>query len=122
MPASKPWHAKSSLLLLGIVLLELFYGQTLDEQPIWAEFLVEGRPNETTALGSTFLWACRAEEELKSYFGSQLGGELQKAIGKCICYDFQKDSEWGDAKIAEVIYREVVAPLEKCCPRVLVIG
>lgn len=122
MPVSKPWHAKFSLLLLKIVLLELFHGLPLDKQPAWAECVVEGSPNESTTFCSAFLWACRAEKELKSYFGGQLGGELQEAIRKCICYDFQKDSDWGDAKMAEVIYNEVVVPLEKCCPQVLAVA
>ncbi|WYZ39074.1 hypothetical protein EsH8_III_000988 [Colletotrichum jinshuiense] len=114
----RAWDAKSSLLLLGVVLLELFHGQTLEQQPSWAESLDEdGRPNESTRFCGAFLWACRAEEPLRVHFGRELGGALHEAIRKCICFDFGRDDEFGDARLAEVVYREVVVPLEKCCPQ-----
>ncbi|KZL84295.1 hypothetical protein CI238_11149 [Colletotrichum incanum] len=114
---SRVWNAKSSLLLLGILLLELFHGQTLEQQDSWAESLDEGgQPNESTRICGAFLWICRAEESLKTYFGKELGGALYEAIRKCICFDFGRDDDYGDLRLAEVVYREVVVPLEKCCP------
>ncbi|OHW97581.1 hypothetical protein CSPAE12_03634 [Colletotrichum incanum] len=114
---SRVWNAKSSLLLLGILLLELFHGQTLEQQDSWAESLDEGgQPNESTRICGAFLWICRAEESLKTYFGKELSGALYEAIRKCICFDFGRDDDYGDLRLAEVVYREVVVPLEKCCP------
>ncbi|GKT69726.1 hypothetical protein ColTof4_02149 [Colletotrichum tofieldiae] len=116
---SQAWNAKSSLLLLGIVLLELFHGQTLEQQDSWAESLDEaGQPNESTRICGAFLWICRAEESLKTYFGKELGGALYEAIRKCICFDFGRDDDFGDLRLAEVVYKEVVVPLEKCCPQI----
>ncbi|CCF44936.1 hypothetical protein CH063_14177 [Colletotrichum higginsianum] len=116
---SRTWNAKSSLLLLGVVLLELFHGQQLEQQDAWAESLdEEGQPNESTRLCGAFLWICRAKESLKTHFGSELGGELSEAIRKCICFDFGRDDDYGDSRLAEVVYREVVVPLEKCCPSI----
>jgi hypothetical protein len=111
------WHAKSSLLLLGVVLLELFHGERLEQQSSWAESLDNGQPNENTEFCSAFLWACRAETSLKEYFGDNLGGDLSKAIRKCICFDFGRDDDFGDLRLVELVYKEVVVPLEKCCPQ-----
>ncbi|KAK1655850.1 hypothetical protein BDP81DRAFT_456670 [Colletotrichum phormii] len=111
------WNAKSSLLLLGVVLLELFHGQTLEQQNSWAESLGEdGQPDENTRFCGSFLWICRTTESLKVHFGEELGRALAEAIRKCICFDFGRDDEYGDRRLAEVVYREVVVPLEKCCP------
>ncbi|KAH6879457.1 hypothetical protein B0T10DRAFT_532214 [Thelonectria olida] len=110
------WHGKSSLLLLGVVLLELFHGERLEQQSSWAESLDNGQPNENTRFCSAFLWACRAKKSLKEYFGDELGEELAEAIRKCICFDFGRDDDFGDMRLVELVYKEVVVPLEKCTP------
>ncbi|KAK2008318.1 hypothetical protein LZ32DRAFT_640756 [Colletotrichum eremochloae] len=121
--SNRTWDAKASLLLLGVVLLELFHGQTLEQQASWAESLDDdGQPNENTRFCGAFLWVCRAEESLKEHFGRELGGALSEAIRKCICFDFGRDDDRGDLRLAEVVYKEVVykevvVPLEKCCPQ-----
>ncbi|KDN72355.1 hypothetical protein CSUB01_00038 [Colletotrichum sublineola] len=116
--SNRTWDAKASLLLLGVVLLELFHGQTLEQQASWAESLDDdGQPNENTRFCGAFLWVCRAEESLKEHFGRELGGALSEAIRKCICFDFGRDDDRGDLRLAEMVYKEVVVPLEKCCPQ-----
>jgi hypothetical protein len=110
------WHAKSSLFLLGVVLLELFYGQKLDQQQSWKDSLINGEPNEHTMLCSALLWALRAKRSLKEYLGEDVGGSLSDAIRKCISWDFGYDDEYGDAKLPAAVYKELVVPLEKCCP------
>ncbi|KAH0423238.1 hypothetical protein CcaCcLH18_12323 [Colletotrichum camelliae] len=114
----KLWNAKSTLLLLGIVLLELFHGETLENQASWAESLDEnGQPNEITMFCGAFLWVGRAQKSMKEYIGEDLGGGLYEAIRKCICFDFDREDDFGDSRFAELVYREVVVPLEKCCPQ-----
>ncbi|KAL3292486.1 hypothetical protein RB213_014136 [Colletotrichum asianum] len=112
------WNAKSTLLLFGIVLLELFHGETLENQASWAESLDEnGQPNEITMFCGAFLWVGRAQKSMKEYIGEDLGGGLYEAIRKCICFDFDREDDFGDSRFAELVYREVVVPLEKCCPQ-----
>ncbi|KAF7555002.1 hypothetical protein G7Z17_g2496 [Cylindrodendrum hubeiense] len=106
--ASTAWNARSSLLLLGVVLLELFHGERLEKQTSWAESLVNGQPTESTTICSAFLWMCRTEEVLKGYFGKDLGGGLSAAIYKCIRYDFGRDEDVGDSRLVELVYKEVV--------------
>ncbi|EQB57940.1 hypothetical protein CGLO_01873 [Colletotrichum gloeosporioides Cg-14] len=112
------WNAKSTLLLLGIVLLELSHGETLENQASWAESLDEnGQPNEITMFCGAFLWVGRAQKSMKEYIGEDLGGGLYEAIRKCICFDFDREDDFGDSRFAELVYREVVVSLEKCCPQ-----
>ncbi|KAJ0340013.1 hypothetical protein COL922a_003844 [Colletotrichum nupharicola] len=114
----KLWNAKSTSLLLGIVLLELLHGETLESQASWAESLDEnGLPNEMTMFCGAFLWVGRAQKLMKEYIGEDLGGGLYEAIRKCICFDFDREDDFGDSRFAELVYREVVVPLEKCCPQ-----
>ncbi|KAK2045202.1 hypothetical protein LZ31DRAFT_584181 [Colletotrichum somersetense] len=115
---SRLWNARASLLLLGVMLLELFHGQTLEQQECWAESLGEdGRPNESTRICSALLWAGRSTELLEGHFGKELGGALSRAIMKCIRFDFDRDDDRGDLRLAELVYKEVVVPLERCCPQ-----
>ncbi|KAL0937805.1 uncharacterized protein CTRU02_207536 [Colletotrichum truncatum] len=114
---TKTWNAKTSLLLLGVVLLELFNGDTLENQPSWAESLgPDGQPNEMTTFLSAWLWMNTTQNTMKAWIGEDLGGALYEAIRKCLCFDFGRDDDYGDTRFAEVVYREVVVPLEKCCP------
>lgn len=116
VPSSNTWHAKSSLLLLGILLLELFHGEKLEQQDSWRESLDDGEPNESTVLCGALLWALQARESLVRFLGKDVGGSLSDAILKCVRFDFGYDDDYGDAKLLDVVYEEVVVPLEKCCP------
>ncbi|KAF4929415.1 hypothetical protein CGCVW01_v001521 [Colletotrichum viniferum] len=112
------WNAKSSLLLLGVVLLELFHGEVLEQQPSWMESLDDdGCPNEMTTFCAAFLWVVRAQKSMEEYIGEDLGGEMYEAIRKCICFKFDREDDFGDSRFAELVYREVVVPLEKCYPQ-----
>lgn len=118
MSHGNPWHAKSSLLLLGVILLELFHGEALQKQSSWVESLDEdGEPNEMTMFCGAFLWVSRTQRSMVDYIGEELGGALHEAIRKCICFDFGRDNDYGDSRFAELVYKEVVVPLEKCCPQ-----
>ena len=114
--ASNKWHARSSLLLLGVILLELFHGEKLEQQECWEDSLDDGEPNENTTFCSAFLWTLRAKETLESFLGKDVGGNLSEAIRKCVCFDFGYDDDYGDSRLPDMVYEEVVVPLEKCCP------
>lgn len=115
-PTSNQWHAKSSLLLLGVILLELFHGEKLEQQDSWKDALEDGEPNNYTVLCSALLWALQAKESLEKYLGKEVGGSLADAILKCIRFDFGYDDDYGDAKLLDRVYEDVVVPLEKCRP------
>lgn len=114
VPASSQWHAKPSLLLLGILLLELFFGQKLEQQESWRDSLDDGEPNESTVLCGAFLWALQAKESLVKTLGPEVGGSLSDAIVKCVSFNFGYDDDYGDLKLLDTVYEEEVVPLEKC--------
>lgn len=119
--APSSWNARSYMLLLGIILLELLHGVRIHEQSTW-EIALEDGEDESTAFLSAFLWVQRSREDLEAYFGKHDGGRLCDAIRKCICFDFQytKDPEAGDSRLADLVFEEIMGPLQCCCPVPLV--
>lgn len=110
------WGARSSLLMLGVLLLELFHGEKLENQDCWHNSLENGSPNEYSKMCGAFLWGRQSEEALEEFLGKDAGGGLSEAIRKCVCYEFGHGGELWDARLVDLVYREVVMPLEKCCP------
>lgn len=110
------WPAKSSLMMLGIMLLELYHGQKIEEQACWSEALIPGASRDKTLFLAAFIWRGTANGKMRKYLGDDIGGDLSEAIRKCICFDFGYEGEFGDFKLVDMVYREVVVPLQKCCP------
>ena len=115
-PITNTWHAKSSLLMLGVVLLELFHGQKLETQACWKQYLVNGNPNQNTKLLSAFRWVDSSKKAMIECLGEDLADALSEAILKCICFRFKHEPICGDPKLVDDVYQDVVVPLEKCCP------
>lgn len=113
---SSRWHAKPSLLVLGVMLLELFHGERLEQQQFWPETLVGGTESDSSRLSGAHLWNIQARESLQEYLGRDAGGGLSDAIRKCVCFEFGHESEYGDWGLVYVVYREVIVLLENCCP------
>ncbi|KAH7317137.1 hypothetical protein B0I35DRAFT_434620 [Stachybotrys elegans] len=116
-PTSRLWHARPTLFLLGVTILELFFGEVLERQSSWEDSLENGQVNEQTMFCSAFLWVGRAENAMKSFYGTEVGGTLTEAIRKCICYDFGCEDEIGTAQLVDAVYNHVIVPLERCCPQ-----
>lgn len=110
------WDARSSLLMLGVLLLELFHGEKLETQACWHDSLENGSPNEYSKMCGAFLWGRQSEKALEAFLGEDAGGGLSEAIRKCVCYEFGYEGETWDSKLVDLVYREVVLPLERCCP------
>lgn len=79
----------------------------------------DGQPNENTNFCSAFIWAGRAESPFKQQLGEEIGGVLSEAIRKCVSFDFSRDVNLGNPWLVELVYSEVVVPLEKVLPAVL---
>lgn len=110
------WDAKSSLLMLGVLLLELFHGEKLENQACWQDQLKNGSPNEYSKMCGAFCWVRQSSEALEEFLGKDVGGGLSEAIYKCVCYQFGHRGELWDSRLVDLVYREVIMPLEKCCP------
>jgi len=96
--------AKTTLLSLGILLLELVFRETLECQPAWTKFLSDGQPNEATALCTALQWQKRVEEEF--------GFGLAEAVRRCVLCMFDAPLDLGSAAFVQAVWAGVVRPLE----------
>ncbi|KAI9717098.1 MAG: hypothetical protein M1828_007431 [Chrysothrix sp. TS-e1954] len=97
---------RQALLHLGIVLLELCFGQSLEEQSFWKDFLgPDGKPNRFTN-------RCAATNWQESVLGE--GGELfSTAIGRCIDCAFETSSTiLADSELRQAVHDNVVEQLQ----------
>jgi hypothetical protein len=102
---AKRFVARNSLNNLGIVLLEICYGQAIEDQPIRKQYLgPDGRPHEHTNFMTARDWAesvCEQEPE------------WEHIIKCCIFCMFEEKADWGNKKFTAAVYESVVEPLEK---------
>lgn len=116
------WNAKSSLLSLGVILLELFHGVQIENQHTWSAALRgDGSVSEATTFVSAFAWLRESKVAFEDHYGRDYGVDLYEALRKCIRFDFGyvEDPSAGDLNLAEKVFREVVWPLQDCCPQQL---
>ncbi|CAG8953277.1 hypothetical protein HYFRA_00003484 [Hymenoscyphus fraxineus] len=94
---------KSSLIHLGILLLELCFGNSIESHPGRVNYFAGGIPTDQTNFLTALDWICEVEGEG--------GPNFQAAISHCFTFDVKPN--WGDAKFTQSIYAGVVQPLEK---------
>lgn len=95
---------KKSLSDLGIILLELCFGQRIEEQPIRQSYLVDGKAHDSTNYLTALEWAdavCGQEPA------------LEPVIKCCMFCIFEEKANWDDLKFTQAVYASVVEPLEK---------
>ena len=98
--------SRKALLHLGILLLELCFGQALEDQPFWDECLGrDGRPNRFTERAAATIWH-------ESVLGE--GGELlSTAIRRCIdCAFGTSSTDLADAELRQAVHDNVVEQLQ----------
>ncbi|KAH7312519.1 hypothetical protein B0I35DRAFT_437204 [Stachybotrys elegans] len=98
-------NARASLLSLGILLLELLFGQTLEEQAFYADFCnKEGEANEFTALCAAWKWQKGVEEEF--------GQKMANAIRLCVTCEFDSP-DLENSKFVAAVWTSVAQPIEE---------
>jgi len=102
-PPTSGFATRASLTNLGILLLELCFGQAIETIDHRNEFLVDGKPHNQTDYLTAIEWISEVEQEA--------GLDFQNAI-RC-CFGFDIKPNWTDAKFTQSIYAGVVQPLEK---------
>ncbi|KAM0310637.1 hypothetical protein ACHAO8_007936 [Botrytis cinerea] len=95
---------KKSLSDLGIVLLELCFGQRIEEQSIRQEFLVDGKEHARTNYLTALEWADAVYEQEPA---------LEHVIKCCMFCIFEEKANWDNLKFTQAVYASVVEPLEK---------
>lgn len=101
----------SSLFSLGIIILELWFNQTIESQPFRADFLgPDGQENEYTSFNVAQKWQEYAMEE---------GGlDLHNLTRRCIYCAFGPVSQdLEDEELRKAVFSDVVQPLEQLLAR-----
>lgn len=101
----------SSLLSLGILILELWFNQTIESQTFRSKFQgPDGNDNEYTDFNTAQKWQEQAMEEA--------GLDLHNSTRRCIYCAFGAVSQdLEDEELRRAVYSEVVQPLEKLLHR-----
>ncbi|KAI4206281.1 MAG: hypothetical protein LQ346_001177 [Caloplaca aetnensis] len=97
----------TSLLSLGILILELWFNERIEAQPFYKQYQdQEGKDNEYTAFNAAQKWQEQAMEEA--------GLDLHNPTRRCIYCAFGAASQdLEDEELRRAVYSEVVQPLEK---------
>lgn len=97
--------ARASLLALGILLLELLFRETIEQQPFHDELLSQGHPNDLTELCTALQWQRKVEEEF--------GDKLADAIRRCLLCAFDTIPNLENSEFVRAIWVKVVKPIEE---------
>jgi hypothetical protein len=103
--------SRKIILALGIMLLELCFGQALEDQSFRKKYMgQDGQPNDFTDVATAMQWENDALGE---------GGPgFQNAIRRCVhCAFGPKSTDLADYEFKEAVYSEVVQPLEETLQR-----
>jgi hypothetical protein len=107
---SKRISTRSSLVQLGIVLLELCFGQPIEKQTeLRSQYLMDGKAHNDTDYLTARDWIYEVGEEA--------GEEFEKAVKCCVLCNFDAKLDWEDANFTQLVYAGVVEPLEKLYTR-----
>jgi hypothetical protein len=106
-PSAGRHTSTAALLSLGIIILELWYNQKLEDQPFRSQFMgATGEKNEYTDFNTAQKWQESALEEA--------GLDFHNATRRCIFCAFGTASQdLQDEELQNAVFEEVVAPLER---------
>ncbi|TGO22787.1 hypothetical protein BPAE_0155g00250 [Botrytis paeoniae] len=102
--SSSTTTVKKSLNDLGIVLLELCFGQRIEGQSIRQDFLVDGKEHAGTNYLTALEWADAVCEQEPA---------LEHVIKCCMFCIFEEKANWDNLRFTQAVYASVVEPLEK---------
>ena len=97
-----------SIQALGIMLLELCFGEAIEDQPIRSKYMSpDGQPNDMTDF-------CTAQHWLENDALGEGGPEYSEAIRRCLfCAFGPRSTDLENDELRAAIYSEVVEPLEQ---------
>ncbi|KAE9366234.1 hypothetical protein N431DRAFT_351599 [Stipitochalara longipes BDJ] len=97
--------ARNSLSNLGILLLELCFGQPIENQTFRNIYLgPDGKPHNSTDYMTALYWADMVCEEDPA---------LEHVVKCCVFCIFEEKADWNNKKFIQAVYVSVVEPLEK---------
>jgi len=97
--------ARSSLSNLGILLLELCFGQPIEGQAFRNIYLgPDDKPHNSTDYMTALYWAEMVCEEDPA---------LEHIVKRCMFSMFEEKADWENKRFIQAVYVSVVEPLEK---------
>jgi hypothetical protein len=94
-----------TLFTLGIILVELLYGKSIEELQAPCDLDYQGTPGVA--------W-CTAERLIEEEIEYEAGPRYLNAVRRCIRCDFNlKESSLDDGDFQQAVFDDVVAPLER---------
>jgi hypothetical protein len=94
-----------TLFTLGVLLIELLYGMSIEELQVPRDIDCQGTPG--------VVW-CTAERLIDEEIALEAGQHYSNAVRRCIRCDFNRQSSsLDDQDFQQAVYNGVVAPLEK---------
>jgi hypothetical protein len=97
-------RTEASLFTLGVLLLELLYGQRLKDQPFRQEYLNNGMPNDFTDLCTAKRWQERVCQDFDD--------PIAEVIRLCIDNAFQARADFSEPQFLQAVVEGVLVPLE----------
>jgi len=103
--SSSRFATRDSLSSLGILLLELCFGETIESQHLRERHLgQDGQPIAGTDFLTAYDWVEMVSEEDPA---------LENVIKCCVFCNFPEKADWGNQNFTQAVYINVVEPLEK---------
>ena len=101
-----PHTTRNSLVDLGILLLELCFGQPIEKQTdLREQYLMDGKAHN----GTDFLTA----RDWVYAVGEEAGEEFENVVKCCVQCNFDGKLDWADMNFTQSVYAAVVEPLGK---------
>ena len=100
-------NSAKSIEALGIMLLELCFGEAIEDQPFRKKYLgADGQPNDMTDF-------CTAKQWWQDHALGEGGPEFHTTIRRCLfCAFAPKSTNLEDDELCAALYSDVVEPLE----------
>lgn len=98
-------HTEVTLFSLGVILLELIFQETLEQQPCWDTFCENGQPNDWTHQCTAMEWQSQIEP--------RYGNDLSELIRLCVEGGFSGDANLDNSGFLQEVIDTVVNPLEQ---------
>ncbi|PTD06240.1 hypothetical protein FCULG_00011709 [Fusarium culmorum] len=96
---------KTTFLALGIILLELLFRKSLEQQSFWATFTDNGKRHEFTDFAAASRWQKDAVYEY--------GEKVANAISKCVNYTVDNSVNLRSAEFLHEVWEKVLRPIEE---------
>ncbi|KAL6915050.1 hypothetical protein FSST1_012810 [Fusarium sambucinum] len=96
---------KATFLAFGIMLLELLFRGSLEQQPFWATYTDNGQRHEFTDFAAASRWQ---KDAIYEY-----GEKVANAISKCVNYTIDNSVDLRSAEFLQEVWEMVLRPIEE---------